>query len=107
MNLALAGLSYGITVVALVLLAVRTKKLIGIYKTGQPDSTRGNDKAQRFTMAFREIFGHTKMFNFSVVGLAHWFVMLGFFILFGTLVTAYGQLIDPRFALPVIGHFWV
>jgi Fe-S oxidoreductase len=107
MNLALAGLSYGITVVALVLLAVRTKKLIGIYKKGQPDSTRGNDKAQRFTMAFREIFGHTKMFNFSVVGLAHWFVMLGFFILFGTLVTAYGQLIDPRFALPVIGHFWV
>ena len=47
MNLALAGLSYGITVVALVLLTVRTKKLIGIYKKGQPDPTRGNDKAQR------------------------------------------------------------
>ena len=107
MNLALAGLSYGITVVALVLLAVRTKKLIGIYKKGQPDSTRGNDKKQRFSMAFREIFGHTKMFNFSVVGLAHWFVMVGFFVLFGTLVTAYGQLIDPYFALPFIGHFWV
>jgi heterodisulfide reductase subunit C len=107
MNLALAGLSYGITVVALALLAVRTKKLIGIYKKGQPDSTRGNDKAQRFKMAFGEIFGHTKMFNFSVVGLAHWFVMVGFFVLFGTLVTAYGQLIDPRFALPFIGHFWV
>ena len=107
MNLALAGLSYGITVVALVLLAVRTKKLIGIYKKGQPDSTRGNDKKQRFAMAFKEIFGHTKMFNFSVVGLAHWFVMVGFFALFGTLVTAYGQLIDPYFALPFIGHFWV
>ena len=107
MNLALAGLSYGITVIALVLLAVRTKKLIGIYKKGQPDSTRGNDKKQRFSMAFREIFGHTKMFNFSVVGLAHWFVMVGFFALFGTLVTAYGQLIDPYFALPFIGHFWV
>jgi hypothetical protein len=64
MNLALAGLSYGITVVALVLLAVRTKKLIGIYKKGQPDSTRGNDKSLRFKMAFGEIFGHTKMFNF-------------------------------------------
>ena len=44
MNLALAGLSYGITLVALVLLAVRTKKLIGIYKKGQPDPTRSNDK---------------------------------------------------------------
>ena len=107
MNLALAGLSYGITVVALALLAVRTKKLIGIYKKGQPDSTRGNDKAQRFKMAFGEIFGHTKMFNFTVVGFAHWFVMIGFFVLFGTLVTAYGQIINPHFALPVIGHFWV
>ena len=101
-NLVLMTISYGITVLALVLLAVRTKKLIGIYKKGQPDSTRGNDKAQRFKMAFTEIFGHTKMFNFSVVGLAHWFVMVGFFALFGTLVTAYVQLIDPYFALPFI-----
>jgi len=107
MNLALAGLSYGITVVALVLLAVRTNTLIGIYKKGQPDPNRGNDKAQRFKMAFGEIFGHTKMFNFTVVGFAHWFVMVGFFVLFGTLVTAYGQLINPHFALPIIGHFWV
>jgi Fe-S oxidoreductase len=107
MNLALAGLSYGITVVALALLAVRTKKLIGIYKKGQADPTRGNDKKLRLKMAFGEIFGHTKMFNFTVVGFAHWFVMIGFFVLFGTLVTAYGQLVDPRFVIPVIGHFWV
>jgi hypothetical protein len=25
--------------------------------------------------------------------------------LLGTLVTAYGQLLDPAFALPIIGHF--
>jgi hypothetical protein len=79
MNLALAGLSYGITLVALVLLAVRTKALIGIYKKGQPDSTRSNDKLQRLRMAGTEIFGHTKMLNFTVVGFAHWFVMIGFF----------------------------
>ena len=71
MNLALAGLSYGITVVALVLLAVRTKKLIGIYKKGQQDPTRSNDKAKRLRMAAGEIFGHTKMLNFTVVGFAH------------------------------------
>ena len=107
MNLALAGLSYGITVVALLLLAVRVKALIGIYTKGQPDPTRGNDKATRLKMAAREIFGHTKMFNFTVVGLAHWFVMVGFVVLFGTLVTAYGQLINPKFARPIIGHLWV
>ena len=106
MNLGLAGLAYGATVIALVLLTVRTKALIAIYKKGQPDPTRRNDKLQRLKMAAGEILGHSKMLNFSVVGIAHWFVMIGFFGLFGTLVTAYGQLIDPHFALPVIGHFW-
>ncbi len=107
MNLTLAAISYAITVVALVLITVRARKLIGIYKKGAADPTRGENKGQRLRMALREIFGHTKMFNFTVVGFAHWFVMVGFVVLFGTLVTAYGQLINPRFALPIIGHFWV
>ncbi len=107
MNLTLAAISYGITVVALALITVRARQLIGIYKKGATDPTRGNDKGLRLRMALREIFGHTKMFNFTVVGFAHWFVMVGFVVLFGTLITAYGQLINPRFALPLIGHLWV
>ena len=107
MNLTLAAISYGITVFALVLLAVRVRTLLAIYKKGATDPTRGNDKGTRLRMALREIFGHTKMFNFTVVGFAHWFVMVGFVVLFGTLVTAYGQLLNPRFALPLIGHLWI
>jgi Fe-S oxidoreductase len=49
--------------------------------------------------------GHTKMLNFTGSGIAHWFVMIGFVALFGTLVTAYGQVIDPSFLLPVIGKW--
>jgi Fe-S oxidoreductase len=45
------------------------------------------------------------MLNFTVTGIAHWFVMIGFFALLGTLITAYGQLINPAWVLPVIGHF--
>ena len=45
------------------------------------------------------------MLNFTGTGIAHWFVMVGFGALFGTLVTAYGQLVKPDFALPIIGHF--
>ena len=107
MNLALAGLSYGVTIFALILLAVQSRKLIAIFKTGQPDPTRSNNKPQRLRMMLGEVFGHTKMLNFTVVGFAHWFVMVSFFGLFGTLVTAYGQLINPYFIIPVIGHFWV
>ena len=106
MNLAFSAIAFGITVVAVVLMTVRTRQLIGIYKKGQPDPTRRNDRGKRLRMAAREIVGHTKMFNFTVVGFAHWFVMVGFVVLFGTLVTAYGQLINPEFALPFIGHLW-
>ena len=106
MNLTYVVIAYGITVVALALMVVRTRQLIGIYKKGQPDPTRSNDRGKRLRMALGEIVGHTKMFNFTVVGFAHWFVMVGFVVLFGTLVTAYGQLINPEFALPVIGHLW-
>ena len=106
MNLTLAVIAYATTVVALVLMLVRTRELIGIYKKGAADPTRSNDRGKRLRMAAGEIFGHTKMFNFTIVGFAHWFVMVGFVVLFGTLITAYGQLINPEFALPIIGHLW-
>ena len=106
MNLTLVVIAYGITLVALALMGVRTRQLIGLYKKGQADPTRSNDRGKRLRMALGEILGHTKMFNFTVVGFAHWFVMMGFVALLGTLITAYGQLINPEFALPVIGHLW-
>ncbi|MCX6440369.1 MAG: (Fe-S)-binding protein [Actinobacteria bacterium] len=106
MNLTLVVIAYGITLVALALMGVRTRQLIGFYKKGQADPTRSNDRGKRLRMALGEILGHTKMFNFTVVGFAHWFVMIGFVALLGTLITAYGQLINPEFALPVIGHLW-
>jgi Fe-S oxidoreductase len=105
MKLALASISYLITVIALVLLTVRTRLLISLYKKQQPDPTRSNDKSARFMNMLKEVLGHTKMLNFTGTGIAHWFVMIGFGALFGTLVTAYGQVINPDFALPIIGHF--
>ena len=105
MKLALASISYLITAVALILLAIRVRQLIAIYKKQQPDPTRSNDKAARFKNMLQEVLGHTKMLKFTGSGIAHWFVMIGFGALFGTLVTAYGQVINPEFALPVIGHF--
>ena len=106
MQIALATLSYLITVIALGLLAVRVPQLIAIYRKGQPDPTRSGDRGARLKNMLREVLGHTKMLNFTATGIAHWLVMIGFGALFGTLVTAYGQVINPEFALPVIGH-WV
>ena len=105
MKLALAGISYLITVFALILLTVRVRHLIALYRKQQPDPTRSDNKSARFNNMLKEVLGHTKMLNFTGTGIAHWFVMIGFGALFGTLVTAYGQVLKPDFALPVIGHF--
>ena len=102
---ALAGISYLITAIALALLTIRVRQLIALYRKQQPDPTRSNNKSARLRNMLTEVLGHTKMLNFSGTGIAHWFVMIGFGALFGTLVTAYGQVINPDFVLPIIGHF--
>jgi Fe-S oxidoreductase len=105
MNLALASISFLITAVAVTFLAIRVRYLISLYRKQQPDPTRSGDKSARMKNMLKEVLGHTKMLNFTGTGIAHWFVMIGFGALFGTLVTAYGQVIKPDFALPIIGHF--
>ena len=105
MDLVLALLSYGITVVAVGLFAAKSLEMYRRIRAGQPDPTRSAKKGKRLALMTKEVLGHTKMLNFTGSGIAHWFVMIGFVALFGTLVTAYGQVIDPAFLLPVIGKW--
>jgi Fe-S oxidoreductase len=98
--------AYLITVIAIVAITIRSLELYRRIKAGQADPTRSEKKAKRFILMTKEVLTHAKMLKFTGSGIAHWFVMLGFFALSGTLLTAYGQVINPEFALPLIGH-WV
>ena len=101
------GLSaYLITVIAILAITIRSLELYRRIKAGQADPTRSNQRAKRFALMAKEVLTHAKMLKFTGSGIAHWFVMLGFFALSGTLLTAYGQIFNPEFALPLIGH-WV
>src|SRR5687767_6932691 len=87
-------------------LAVRTvRSMIKLIRVGQPAVGRTDRPATRTTTMLRETLGHTRMLQWTLVGAAHWFVFVGFGFLFLTLVTAYGQVFDPSFALPLIGHW--
>jgi len=101
----LAIIAYLLTAIAVGIFAVRAFSLYKKISSGQMDNSRSGDRAIRFKNMLREVFTHTKMLNFTVTGIAHWFVMIGFFALLGTLITAYGQLINPAWVLPIIGHF--
>jgi Fe-S oxidoreductase len=101
----LAIIAYLLTVVAIGIFTFRSFQLFKKISAGQSDPARFLNKGQRAKNMLREVLTHTKMLNFTAAGIAHWFVMVGFFSLLGTLITAYGQLLNPEFALPIIGHF--
>ena len=98
--------SLAISLVAVALFAKAIGQIVSVIKLGQPAVGRTDNAAGRWTTLTKESLGHTRMLQWSHVGIVHWFVFVGFGLLFFTLVTAFGQLFDARFALPVLGH-WV
>ena len=101
----LALIAYLLTVIAVAIFSLQSYKLFKKISAGQSDPSRFSNKGQRLKNTVVEVLTHTKMLNFTASGIAHWFVMVGFFALLGTLITAYGQLVNPAWAIPVIGHF--
>jgi Fe-S oxidoreductase len=100
-------LAAAITAVAMVLLVRAVTGIVRVVRLGQPDPERFTAKGTRTRTMLTETLGHTRMLKWSVVGAAHWFVMIAFGALFFTLLEAYGEVVDPKFELPVIGHWSV
>ena len=101
----LSLLAYLLTVIAVGIFSFRAYQLFKKISAGQSDPSRFDNKSKRLKNMLVEVLSHTKMLNFTVTGIAHWFVMIGFGALLGTLVTAFFQLTDPAWTLPLIGHF--
>ncbi len=95
-----------IAVVAIALFVRAIAYIVAVVKTGQPTAGRSDNPGRRWVTMLKETLGHTRMLQWSHVGILHWFIFVGFGFLFFTLVNAFGQLFDAEFALPVIGH-WV
>ena len=105
MTLFLGLVTYSVTAVALALIAIRGREMYRRIKSGQPDPTRSGQKSARLKNAVVEILGHGKMLKFTGSGIAHWFVMIGFVALAGTLGQAMVQVVKPEFRLPLIGNW--
>ncbi len=95
-----------LSVVGLALFARTVGHLARVIRLGGPDPTRAGQTGARAYSLFAESLGHARLGRWPLVGVMHWFVFVGFVGLLLTLATAYAQLVDPQFVLPVIGH-WV
>ncbi|MGW7415655.1 (Fe-S)-binding protein [Streptomyces sp. NPDC054863] len=101
-------------IVSLVLMAVGValfgRAIFQIYRfvrLGQPvpAGTRTDNPWQRAVTVAKEFLGHTRMNKWGVVGVAHWFVAVGFLTLLLTIVNAIGQLFQADWILPIIGDW--
>src|SRR5919112_4351595 len=97
--------AWTVTVVAVALFARTIARIVSVVRLGQAAPGRTDNPGARTATMIRETLAHTRMLQWTRVGAAHWFIMVGFGLLFATLVNAYGQLFDAHFILPVIGHF--
>src|SRR6266540_2007089 len=93
------------TVIAIALLVRAVARMVTVIRLGQPAPERFAGKGRRTATTAREVLGHTRMLKWTLVGAAHWFVMVAFGALVLTLIEAYGETVDPHFALPLIGHW--
>ncbi len=93
------------TIIGVALFARAVTQIVRVLRLGQPDPTRSGRTGERIYSLLAESLGHARLGRWPLVGLMHWFVFVGFIGLLLTLLNAYGQLFDPHFALPVIGHF--
>src|SRR3954447_16731434 len=93
------------SLVGVALFARTVGYLVRVIRLGAPDRTRGGRIGGRVASVLVETLGHARVGKWPLIGIRHWFVFVGFGALFFTLVTAYGQVFDPTFALPLIGHW--
>ncbi|GAA2468382.1 (Fe-S)-binding protein [Streptomyces macrosporus] len=107
MQLAAIVVSLVITAVGVALFARAIAQIYRFVKLGQPvpAGTRTDAPKQRTITLVKEFLGHTRMNRWGIVGVAHWFVAIGFLTLPPTLAQAYGQLFRADFTLPVLGGF--
>ncbi|GAB2583584.1 heterodisulfide reductase-related iron-sulfur binding cluster [Streptomyces capparidis] len=105
MQLAAIVVSLVLTAVGVALIARTVGYIYRFIRLGQPDGTRTGEPAQRTWTLVKEFLGHTRMNRWGIVGVAHWFVAIGFLTLALTLVNAYGQLFEADWVVPVVGHW--
>jgi Fe-S oxidoreductase len=107
MQLAAIIVSLVLAVVGVALFARAIGQIYRFVRLGQnvPAGTRTNDPKQRTVTVVKEFLGHTRMNRWGIVGVAHWFVAVGFFTLILTLVNAFGQLFQADWYIPLIGDW--
>ncbi|GIU99321.1 MAG: Fe-S oxidoreductase [Actinomycetota bacterium] len=89
--------------ISLGLFARRALLLVRLVRLGRSVDRRG-DLPRRLLRELVHVLGQRKLLQRPLPGLMHALIFWGFLVLLTTIAEALGQVIDPHFALPVIGR---
>ncbi|WP_272496336.1 hypothetical protein [Nocardioides sp. B-3] len=99
--------SPAITVVAVVLTTRAVRAMLAVIKQGQPALGRTDRPVARLGTMLKETVLHTRMLQWTWVGILHWFAFAAFIILSSAVMQAYLQIFDPEFAWPIVGTLFL
>ncbi|ROT33553.1 (Fe-S)-binding protein [Micromonospora sp. HM5-17] len=100
-------LAAAVTAVAVWLVVRAVRRMVSVIRLGQPDPERFTNRGIRARTMLVETLGHTRMLRWSVIGAAHWFVMVAFIVLSLLVLEAYFEVVSPTAGLPLIGSWTV
>ncbi|RYE81625.1 MAG: (Fe-S)-binding protein, partial [Myxococcales bacterium] len=106
LQLIAAILSLGVTAIALVMTGRAVASMLGVIRVGQKANGRTDQPVKRGLTMLKETFLHTRMLQWTWVGILHWFAFAAFLILSSAVAQAFVQLFKADFAWPIIGH-WI
>jgi Fe-S oxidoreductase len=91
-------------VLALGIAGNRVWYLYRLAMSGQKVSPeRTSDHKAAATSVLKEVFGQTRLLQFTVPGVAHFLTFWGFILLVPTVIEGFGALFDQDFHIPLIG----
>ncbi len=93
------------TVVGVAVFARGVWRITATIRAGRPLAGRWRPVGPRLASMLREALGHERFRHDLRVRLAHWTVMVSFPVLLITLVDGYGEIVDARWTVPVVGHW--
>ncbi|WP_229054302.1 heterodisulfide reductase-related iron-sulfur binding cluster, partial [Aeromicrobium sp. Leaf350] len=99
--------SLGLTAVAVPMVTLTVVKMLRVIRAGQPAHGRTDKPVNRALVVLKETALHTRMLQWTWVGILHWFAFAAFMILSTAVAQAYFQLFDPEFVWPLIGEWFV
>ncbi len=83
--------------------SLRAYQLYGFVRLGRP-VRRSREVPKRLEQEVMVVLGQRKLLQRLGPGLMHAFIFWGFLVLLTTILEAFGEVVQRRFAIPLIGH---